>query len=410
MDKRWFSAGLVLLLGLALSAPLLAQGGEEPKPEEPKAEEPKAEEPKAEEPKAEAPKAESPWVTDFEKAKAMAKDQNKDVLINFSGSDWCGWCQRLDSEVFSKPEFLNGVGSLFVLCNLDFPRRKPNPDAEKNGKIRDTFGVTGYPAVLLTDALGRLYARTGYQKGGAEAYVTHLKGFLDQKAKRDEILKGLGEPVEEAQQDEKLKAAVKQFVEWKILLSYTKELSALVEKRIEAAETPEAKAATLGKTLNMLKELDKDGMGPIVRFRSLLEKAMEIDPENAFGLKMKYLGDAFQAARIARDTAGMEKYTKLIRELDPQNENGHLEAIVLNDVDGLFRQKKFAEAAQAAETFLSTLKPKKIGAILYWAAGVARFRAGEQDKAKDHMKKLIELYPDSPHAKRAQGIIQQLGG
>ena len=123
------------------------------------------------------------WLTDYEKAKETAKEQNKPILIDFSGSDWCGWCIKLDKEVFSKDEFRKYAEENLVLLLLDFPRRKQMPAEEKkrNEELAGKFNIQGFPTVLLVDAEGKVIARTGYQPGGPEKYVEHIKQLLEKK-------------------------------------------------------------------------------------------------------------------------------------------------------------------------------------------------------------------------------------
>jgi len=118
------------------------------------------------------------WLTDFEKAKQIAAAQNKDLLINFAGSDWCYWCKKLDREVFADPVFEQKAGEQFVFVLIDFPRDKSHQTAEiqqQNERLAQRFGVSGYPTVFLADAQGTPYARTGYLDGGAQNYLSHLK-------------------------------------------------------------------------------------------------------------------------------------------------------------------------------------------------------------------------------------------
>lgn len=123
------------------------------------------------------------WVTDFEAAKKQAAEQKRPILADFSGSDWCGWCIRLDKEVFSQKAFQDYAATNLVLFLADFPARKPQPEplVQQNKKLAAQYGIEGYPTVLLLDATGKELARTGYQRGGAEAYVEHVKGLLKAK-------------------------------------------------------------------------------------------------------------------------------------------------------------------------------------------------------------------------------------
>lgn len=124
------------------------------------------------------------WLTDFAKAKAQAKAEKKDLLVDFTGSDWCGWCMKLDEEVFSQDAFTASAPKSFVLVKLDYPRKKELPAAEKeqNQKLADEYPIDGYPTIMLMDAEGRVYGLTGYQEGGPDAY---LKSLADLKKKGD---------------------------------------------------------------------------------------------------------------------------------------------------------------------------------------------------------------------------------
>lgn len=125
--------------------------------------------------------AEADWMTDFEAAAAAARQSGKPLLMDFTGSDWCGWCIKLDNEVFSHSEFVEYAEEELVLLKLDFPRHTKISDELKlqNEKLAERFGIRGFPTLLLMSPEGELIARTGYQPGGAEAYVEHLKELLD---------------------------------------------------------------------------------------------------------------------------------------------------------------------------------------------------------------------------------------
>ncbi|TVP76691.1 MAG: thioredoxin family protein [Puniceicoccaceae bacterium] len=121
------------------------------------------------------------WLTDFEAAKAKAAAEQKPLLLDFSGSDWCGWCIRLDDEVFSQSSFKEFAASELVLVKLDFPRDKAQSDEVKaqNRALAGKYGVRGFPTILILSAEGEKIEQTGYRPGGAEAYVQHLRGILE---------------------------------------------------------------------------------------------------------------------------------------------------------------------------------------------------------------------------------------
>ena len=122
------------------------------------------------------------WLTDINKAKKESAEKNLPILADFSGSDWCGWCIKLDKEVFSQKEFKDFAKDRLVLFLADFPRDKELSAEVKaqNEQLRQTYDVKGFPTVLFLDAGGKVIARTGYRRGGAGAYVDHLKDLMKQ--------------------------------------------------------------------------------------------------------------------------------------------------------------------------------------------------------------------------------------
>lgn len=120
-------------------------------------------------------------MTDFEAAQAKAKAENKPMLLDFTGSDWCGWCIKLKDEVFSQEAFQDYADASLVLVELDFPRKKPQSDAVKaqNEALAKKYQIRGFPTIVMLNPEGELLAKTGYRQGGAEAYVEHLKEIVE---------------------------------------------------------------------------------------------------------------------------------------------------------------------------------------------------------------------------------------
>ncbi len=117
------------------------------------------------------------WTDDFDAAKARAAAENKFILADFSGSDWCGWCKKLDREVFARPEFLESATNKFVLLMVDSPSDKSllsEKAAKQNPGLVEKYGVGGFPTVLLLDANGDVVAKTGYRAGGPVKYLEHI--------------------------------------------------------------------------------------------------------------------------------------------------------------------------------------------------------------------------------------------
>ena len=120
------------------------------------------------------------WHTNMQQAIKEASNSGKYMLIDFTGSDWCGWCIKLDKEVFSQSEFKSYANENLVLVSLDFPRKKEvSADIKKqNAHWQNIYGIKGYPTIVLADPSGRPVARFGYRKGGATPYVDYVSDLI----------------------------------------------------------------------------------------------------------------------------------------------------------------------------------------------------------------------------------------
>ena len=123
------------------------------------------------------------WLTSYDDAVAQAEATGKPILADFTGSDWCGWCKKLDKEVFSTSAFKEWAGENVILLVLDFPRSKVLPAKLKkqNQKLRKKYGVTGYPTILFLDEKGGVIGKSGYRRGGAEAWIVNAQNIIDQR-------------------------------------------------------------------------------------------------------------------------------------------------------------------------------------------------------------------------------------
>lgn len=116
------------------------------------------------------------WGDDYEKAMAQAKAEKKNVLLDFTGSDWCGWCIRLNDEVFSKEEFKKYAKDNLVLVEVDFPqgKRLPKKVKEQNDKLQKDHGVRGFPTIVVLDPEGKKLGQLGYMEGGPKNFIAKL--------------------------------------------------------------------------------------------------------------------------------------------------------------------------------------------------------------------------------------------
>jgi protein disulfide-isomerase len=121
------------------------------------------------------------WTTDYKAALDQAKSQNKQVLLDFTGSDWCGYCKLLDKEVLAQSSFKDFADKNYILVTIDFPQQKQLPDDLKaqNDGLQKQFHVDGFPTLIVIDAAGNELGReVGYGPGsGPDAVISKLKSF-----------------------------------------------------------------------------------------------------------------------------------------------------------------------------------------------------------------------------------------
>ena len=131
--------------------------------------------------------AELNWMTDFPAAQKKAKDENKLVLMDFTGSDWCGWCIKLNKEVFSTKEFADYAKDNLVLVEVDFPRRKQLSDAQKkaNDALQAKYRAEGFPTIVVLNSKGdEVWKQVGYMAGGPKAWIAKLDEAKAKGAKK----------------------------------------------------------------------------------------------------------------------------------------------------------------------------------------------------------------------------------
>ena len=116
------------------------------------------------------------WLTDLPKAQAQAKTEKKLVMLDFTGSDWCGWCIKLNNEVFSQPEFVEYAKKNVVCVEVDFPNKKKlSPEQKKaNDALAAKYKIEGYPTIIVLDSEGKKVGELGYMKGGPKAFIAEL--------------------------------------------------------------------------------------------------------------------------------------------------------------------------------------------------------------------------------------------
>lgn len=118
------------------------------------------------------------WMTDYAKALEKAKTEKKMVLLDFTGSDWCPPCKKLEADVFSQAKFKEYAEKNLVLVELDFPNAKKLPDEVKkqNDKLAKEYEIKGYPTIVVLDSEGKkVKEHVGYLPGGPDAMIAEIE-------------------------------------------------------------------------------------------------------------------------------------------------------------------------------------------------------------------------------------------
>lgn len=118
------------------------------------------------------------FIDDYDLALERAKAENKYIIADFSGSDWCFWCQRLDKEVFAQEEFVSVATNKYVLLMVDSPRNKAALSEKakaQNPQLRRRYKISQFPTVLILDGEGKIMGETGFLGGGPKNYLRHLE-------------------------------------------------------------------------------------------------------------------------------------------------------------------------------------------------------------------------------------------
>src|SRR2546421_8612005 len=117
------------------------------------------------------------WLADLEAAQQKAKADNKLVLLDFTGSDWCGWCIKLKREVFDTSDFAQFAAAKLVLVEVDFPRHKTmaHLHQQANARLAKAYHVTSYPTLVILNPNGQEIGRMSYVAGGPSRFIAELE-------------------------------------------------------------------------------------------------------------------------------------------------------------------------------------------------------------------------------------------
>jgi thiol-disulfide isomerase/thioredoxin len=287
--------------------------------------------------------------------------------VDFTGSDWCGWCIKLDKEVFSQQPFLDYAHQEFVLVALDYPHGEeakaavPNP--ERNKALSNQYKIRGFPTILLMTPDGEVYAQTGYQAGGPEKYVEHLKELKTTGMKAVADVRRLTQALADA------KGAAKEPI-------YAEAIEAL------GGMEPGSPAS--------------------IKLAEAVRGALEYDASGKLGLKLR----AIKALLVSGN--GDEEVFDAARAMDPKNAEGLLEQVVMAVVEQVDSEEKVVAACKeiAALDAAGPIKNEETALRLYFQAADWNERfVKDSEAAKRFAAKAKPLVKDPRMSGRLDEIL-----
>jgi thioredoxin-related protein len=123
-------------------------------------------------------KADSAWQTDYKKAQEDAKTNHRLLLVDFTGSDWCGYCIRFNREILSKAQFKDYASKNLVLLEIDFPRAKQQSVTlrQQNERLAQEYQIEGFPTIVVLNGDGhKVWRFDGYFPDGPDAFIAELE-------------------------------------------------------------------------------------------------------------------------------------------------------------------------------------------------------------------------------------------
>jgi len=120
------------------------------------------------------------WKLDFDEAKQLANEENKNIILVFSGSDWCAPCIKLDRNIWQSEAFKKEANANWIIVKADFPRKKANQleyaQMNKNRKMAEKYNIEGsFPLVVVLDKSGKILGKMGFKNVSSEEYVKMIQ-------------------------------------------------------------------------------------------------------------------------------------------------------------------------------------------------------------------------------------------
>ena len=312
------------------------------------------------------------WTEDINAAIEQAAKEDKDLMILYTGSDWCPPCKLLEEEVLSQKEFLFESDPHYVLIKIDFPQQiKQDPEiVERNAEWANRFGIKGYPTIVLTDVALKPYAFLGYEEGGFQNYLAVVEEARQLRITRDEKMK------------------------------------------LAATAKGSEKAKLLDEAIGGMKE-------SLVRvyYPDVIEQIIELTPKDELGLRTKWngeveaemrkmmLADMLMVSRIERPDRAIKFIDEVLAEVEFSDQQ-KFDALQIKL--SLFRQMQKPDLVNslmdemlAIEGLTDDSRQRLLVKRLLLMVG-----AGQKDQAVNQLEDELKQYPGSPWLLLAKGSLE----
>lgn len=308
------------------------------------------------------------WITNVEEGVKKAKIEGKDVLVIFTGSDWCGWSIALEKKILNQPGFQKNIRKNFVLVRLDYPRKKKvdKEMAAYREKMRRKFDLRHIPSVYLLDGTGRPYGRTTYRREGPASYREHLEEMVKNR----------------------------------------RQVTAMISQA-KNVKSPE-KGLALDRVLT---SLDKMGVG--FGYLELKDTVVEWDRENKHQLREKYAAQLADYYHLQKNRERYKKYLDILKKADPRKAQKLIEDLAQKKVRGelaaidekFFQEGKWAKGKEVLQELANTYPKGPAGQLVQYHLAMVCHQMKDKPGVIRHLKKALACSPKSLLAPRIQKLI-----
>lgn len=131
------------------------------------------------------------WLSNYEEALNLSKSNSKPIVLFFTGSDWCSWCNKLEQESLNTSEFAQAAGNKFIFVKIDFPLNTVLPPhlAAQNKELQKKYNIKEFPALIILDNQQNQIGSAGYRPGGGKMYAEHLSKFISNSSSYQQKMK-----------------------------------------------------------------------------------------------------------------------------------------------------------------------------------------------------------------------------